>query len=121
MVWKIPGIFIFPRESRQKFQNMPQITPFQITLSFLVIRSENTPDFHLTLLAAAEKNSIFFIDSPQTLNLVKNLKFLKKSEIFGFEKFYKNYLFIFYLKNGKKLSKYERKPNREISEIFLRT
>ena len=36
---KYPGFSFSPQESRQKFQNMPQITPFQITLSFLVIRS----------------------------------------------------------------------------------
>ena len=59
MGWNIPGIFIFPQESRQKFQNMPQIMPFQITLSFMVIRSENTPDFHLTLKQQRKKFQIF--------------------------------------------------------------
>ena len=64
----------------------------------MVIRSENTPDFR------SEKNFGFFNNLPQTLNLViklkflKNLKFSKKSEIFGFEKFYKNYLFFLNLK-----------------------
>ena len=56
---KIPGIFIFPQESRQKFQNMPQILTFQITLSFLVIRSENTPGFHLALRQQRKKISDF--------------------------------------------------------------
>ena len=56
---KIPGIFIFPQESRQKFQNMPQILTFQITLSFLVIRSENTPDFHFALRQQRKKTQIF--------------------------------------------------------------
>ena len=59
MRWKIPGIFIFPQESRRKFQNMPQITPFQITLSLQVISSQNTPDFHLTLRQQREKFQIF--------------------------------------------------------------
>ena len=59
MGWNIPGIFIFPQESRQKFQNMPQILPFQITLSFMVIRSENTLDFHLTLRQQRKKFQIF--------------------------------------------------------------
>ena len=74
MGWKIPGIFIFPQESRQKFQNMPQITPFQITLSLQVIRSENTPDFHLAL-RQQRKNFRFFINSPDA-------EFGGKSEIF---------------------------------------
>ena len=51
--------FHFPQESRQKFQNMPQITPFQITLSLQVIRSENTPDFHLALRQQRKKFQIF--------------------------------------------------------------
>ena len=51
--------FHFPQESRQKFQNMPKITPFQITLSFLVIRIENTPDFHLALRQQRKKISDF--------------------------------------------------------------
>ena len=59
MGWNIPGIFIFPQESRQKFQNMPQIMLFQITLSFMVIRNENTPDFHLTLRQQRKKFQIF--------------------------------------------------------------
>ena len=59
MGWKIPGIFIFPQESRQKFQNMPQITPFQITLSFMVIRSENPEYFHLALRQQRKKISDF--------------------------------------------------------------
>ena len=80
MGWKIPGISIFPQESRRKFQNMPQIIPFQITLSLQVIRSQNTPDFHLALRQQRKKISDFF-NSPQTLNLVIKLKFRKKSEI----------------------------------------
>ena len=59
MGWKIPGIFSFPQESRQKIQNMPQITPFQITLSLQVISSQNTPDFHLTLRQPRKKFQIF--------------------------------------------------------------
>ena len=64
MGWKIPGIFSFPQESRQKIQNMPQITPFQITLSLQVISSQNTPDFHLALSSG------------------KNFKFFQKFQIF---------------------------------------
>ena len=59
MGWNISGIFIFPQESRQKFQNMPQIMLFQITPSFMVIRSENTPDFHLALRQQWKKFQIF--------------------------------------------------------------
>ena len=59
MGWKIPGIFSFPQESRQKIQNMPQITPFQITLSLQVISSQNTPDFHLALRQQRKKFQIF--------------------------------------------------------------
>ena len=81
MGWKIPGIFSFPQESRQKFQNMPQIMPFQIMLSLQVIRRRNTPDFHLALRQQRKKisdffkNFRFFINSPQTLNLAIKLKF----------------------------------------------
>ena len=59
MGWKIPGFSIFPQESRQKFLNMPQIMPFQITLSLQVIRIENTPDFHLTLRQQRKKFQFF--------------------------------------------------------------
>ena len=51
-----------------------------------------------------KKKFQIFINSPHTLNLVIKLKFSKKSEIFekkseifGFEKIYKNYLIFFLL------------------------
>ena len=93
----------FPPRIKAKISEYASNLTFQITLSFLVIRIEKTPDFHLAL-RQQRKNFRFFNNSPQTLNLViklkfqKNLKFLKKSEIFGFEKFYKNYfIFLFVL------------------------
>ena len=96
-------LYFPPRIKAEISEYAPNLT-FQITLSCLVKRIENTPDFHLDL-SSSEKNFRFFINSPQTLNLAiklkfsKNLKFLKKSEIFGFEKFNKNYLiFLSYLK-----------------------
>ena len=64
---KIPGISIFPQESRQKIQNMPQIIPFQITLSFMVIRIENFQIF-ISPSGSSGKISDFF----------------EKSEIFQF-------------------------------------
>ena len=80
---------------------MPQITPFQITLSLQEKRSENTPDFHLAL-RQQRKNFRFFINSPDAefggkSEIFEKSEILKKSEIFGFEKFYKNY-FIFFFK-----------------------
>ena len=101
---------------------MPQIIPFQITLSLQVIRRRNTPNFHLTLRQQRKKFQIFF-NSPQTLNLVIKLNFRKKSEISKkfkiskkseiseksefsvFKKIFKNYLiFLFY-----KMEKDDRK------------
>ena len=100
MGWKIPGICIFPQETRQKFLNMPQIIPFQITLSFMVIRIEKFQIFILPS-GSSGKNFRFFFNSPQTLNLAIKLKFSKnlkfrKLKFSVLKKFFKNYLIFFY-------------------------
>ena len=81
--------FHFPLRIKAKISEYASILTFQITLSFQV-------NFHLTPRQQRKKFQIF-INSPQTLNLAINLKFRKKSEIFGFGKFYKNYLIFFVL------------------------
>ena len=94
----------FPPRIKAKISEYASNFNVQITLSFLVIRIENTPDFILPP-GSSGKNFRFFINSPQTLNLVIKLKFPKKSEIFGFEKFYKNYFIFFLFKKWKKVIK----------------
>ena len=71
----------FPPRIKAKISEYASNLTFQITLSFLVIRNENTPDFILPS-GSSGKNFRFFNNSPQTLNLVIKLKFRKKSEIF---------------------------------------
>ena len=76
MGWKIPRDLRFPPRIKAKISEYAPNLTFKIALSFMVIRIENTPDFHLAL-RQQRKNFRFFINSPQTLNLVIKLKFLK--------------------------------------------
>ena len=88
MGWKIPGIFSLPQETRRKFLNMPQIMPFQITLSLQVISSQNTPDFHLALRQQRKKISE-----------------ISKTEILGFEKIFQKLFNFFCFIKWKKVIK----------------
>ena len=51
--------FHFPPRIKAKISEYASNLTFQITLSFMVIRSENTPDFHLALRQPREKISDF--------------------------------------------------------------
>ena len=62
--------FHFPLRIKAKISEYAPILTFQIALSFQV-------NFHLAL-GQQRKNFRFFINSPQTLNLLIKLKFSKK-------------------------------------------
>ena len=49
----------FPPRIKAKISEYTSNLTFQITLSFLVIRNENTPDFHLALRQKRKKFQIF--------------------------------------------------------------
>ena len=67
----IPGISILPYETTLKFQNMPQILTFQITLSLQV-------NFHLALRKQREKKKSEISEKRKISKEKKNLKFRSK-------------------------------------------